>query len=347
MLDAAGGAATLNVTTQAECGWDASSAVAWISGLSPASGQGTGRVDFRVAANDGSAARDGDILVNGTAVRVSQRAACRFALTPASQTIGSEGGAGNVRIATASGCAWTAGSHASWIVLTSGSSGVGDGAIAFSVAANDGASRTGTLTIAGQEFLLTQAGASSPSPSPSPPPAPPSSCTYSISPMSQSVLAVGGVGTVNVSTARTCAWTAASNASWLTVTAGATGSGNGSVAFAAAVNAGAARTGTITIANQTFTVTQAAVIAVPCEYSISPNNQDVSAAGGSASVSVSTTSACAWTASSNTAWITITSGSSGTGNGTVTFSVARNDGKKRNGSLTVAGRNARVEQDDD
>ena len=45
-------------------------------------------------------------------------------------------------------------------------------------------------------------------------------------------------------------------------------------------------------------------------------------------------------------WITITGGVSGTGNGTVRFTVARNDGKKRNGTLTIAGRNAKVEQEE-
>ena len=140
--------------------------------------------------------------------------------------------------------------------------------VAFSVSANAGAPRTGYhhdcrthLPPHSRRCLEPVAVAFSPSPSPSPP----SSCTYSISPTSQSVLAIGGVGTVSVSTAGTCAWTATSQASWLTVTAGATGGGNGSVAFTAAVNDGASRTGTITIAGRTFTVTQAAAVVVRCE----------------------------------------------------------------------------------
>jgi hypothetical protein len=72
----------------------------------------------------------------------------------------------------------------------------------------------------------------------------------------------------------------------------------------------------------------------------------VNADGGSASVRVSTTSGCAWTATSNNAWIIVTSGSSGTASGTVTFSVSGNQNNKRNGSLTVAGRNVKVEQDE-
>jgi hypothetical protein len=69
-------------------------------------------------------------------------------------------------------------------------------------------------------------------------------------------------------------------------------------------------------------------------------------AGGSGTVNVSTGSTCAWTARSNDSWITITAGASGTGNGRVRFTVAPNNGKKRNGSLTVAGDNVKVEQEE-
>jgi hypothetical protein len=43
----------------------------------------------------------------------------------------------------------------------------------------------------------------------------------------------------------------------------------------------------------------------------------------------------------------VTSGSAGSGNGTVRFNVASNDGKKRTGTLTVAGRTFTVDQDKD
>ena len=54
-------------------------------------------------------------------------------------------------------CSWTAASNAAWITVTSGATGNGNGSVAFAVAANLGASRTGTLTIAGQAFTVTQA----------------------------------------------------------------------------------------------------------------------------------------------------------------------------------------------
>ena len=42
--------------------------------------------------------------------------------------------------------------------MTSGASGSGNGTVAFSVAANTNSARTGTLTIGGQTFTVTQAG---------------------------------------------------------------------------------------------------------------------------------------------------------------------------------------------
>ena len=66
-----------------------------------------------------------------------------------------------------------------------------------------------------------------------------------------------GGGTVTVTNGASCAWTATSNATWITIASGASGTGNGTVTFSVAANSGVARTGTLTIAGGTFTVTQA------------------------------------------------------------------------------------------
>ena len=67
---------------------------------------------------------------------------------------------GAVTINAASGCNWTASSNASWITITpTGGSGTGNGYVLFSIAANTGARRNGTITVAGQSFTITQAGA--------------------------------------------------------------------------------------------------------------------------------------------------------------------------------------------
>ncbi|MCS7315402.1 MAG: hypothetical protein NZ554_08020 [Bryobacteraceae bacterium] len=83
-------------------------------------------------------------------------------------------------------------------------------------------------------------------------------CSYNLSATSVSAPAAGTTGSVNVTAPAGCAWTATSNASWVTITSGASGSGNGTLQFTVAANtATTSRTGTLTVAGQTFTVTQA------------------------------------------------------------------------------------------
>jgi len=198
------------------------------------------------------------------------------------------------------------------------------------VAANAGAGRTGSLSIAGRAFTVTQQAAPTPS------------CSFSIGSSNQAIGADGRDRIrVDVSTAAGCAWNATSNAGWIALDSGANGNGAGTVTFSVAANTGTSRTGTLTIAGQTFTVTQAS----GCSYSINPKELSINEAGGRGTVAVSAGAGCGWTATSNESWITITDGASGSGNGTVRFDVAPTNGKKRTGTLTVAGRNFKVDQD--
>jgi C1A family cysteine protease len=85
----------------------------------------------------------------------------------------------------------------------------------------------------------------------------PASCTYSISPTSQSFNAAGGSGTIRVTADANCSWTAESNASWITVSSGNSGTGTDWVKYNVSINTTKkTRKGTITVAAQQFTVTQ-------------------------------------------------------------------------------------------
>ncbi|MBI3288245.1 MAG: hypothetical protein HYZ74_01865, partial [Elusimicrobia bacterium] len=107
-----------------------------------------------------------------------------------------------------------------------------------------------------------------------------------------------------------CAWTAASNAAWLSVTSGGSGSGSGTVSFLVAANAETgARQGTLTIAGQTFAVLQSSL--TTCTYSLSSTSQSIAAAGGNGMVTVTAPAGCTWTATSQATWIAITSGATG------------------------------------
>ena len=84
---------------------------------------------------------------------------CSFSISPTSASAAAAGGTGSVSVTAGAGCNWTAVSNSSFITITSGASGSGNGSVGYSVAANGGtASRSGTLTIAGQTFTLSQAG---------------------------------------------------------------------------------------------------------------------------------------------------------------------------------------------
>ncbi len=96
--------------------------------------------------------------LGGTVERiVNPDATCAFFLSSLSQSFPAAAGSGSVTVTTPSVCNWTAVSNDSWITITSGGSGTGVGAVQFSVAANGtGATRSGTITIAGQTFTVFQ-----------------------------------------------------------------------------------------------------------------------------------------------------------------------------------------------
>jgi hypothetical protein len=211
--------------------------------------------------------------------------------------------------------------------VTTGASGSGNGNVTFTVGANTGAQRVGTLTVATRTFTVTQA-AGAPT------------CTYSINPTSITVgdRQVTGL-TVAVTAPGGCTWTAVENASWLDITSGSSGSGNGTVTYQTSNFNGSQRAGTMTIAGQTFTVTQ-----VECSATLTPQTQSVPALGGAFTVSVTTQIGCQWQAVESLSWVSITGGSSGTGNGTVSYTVSPNLGGARNGTIAIAGRTLTINQ---
>ncbi len=169
---------------------------------------------------------------------------CTYSISPTSQTFTPAGGTGTVSVDCGADCPWTAVRNASWIVITSYPRMTGPGAVNYSVSKNRStASRTGTMTIAGNTFTVTQEG--------TPPP-----CSYTISPRNQSFSASGGTGVIKVTTRADCSWSAKSNAGWISVSP-AGGTGNGSVTFSVSPNTSRlSRRGTLTVAGQTFIVTQ-------------------------------------------------------------------------------------------
>lgn len=335
-----GGTGRLTVTTNRECTWNAKADASWIT-VAPDNGQGEAQLTYTVAANRSSSERTGQITVNDRRVQVTQAGSpCQFAISPGSLEVGAEAGRHVVSVTAAAGCAWTAESRAPWIAVADGRSGSGNGQVALEIGANGGGERTGSVRIAGHTLQVTQRRANAPAP---PPPSPPA-CTITIADATRTFDQDGGTGSAAVRAPQECAWTAVSDAPWLTITAGQSGSGNGTVRYTAAANTTtAARTATIDVAGERIVVTQSG--ATPCTYELSRSSVSFNAIGGSETVRVDTAPDCQWTAESTASWLTITSGTSGTGNGTVRITAEPHLGPSpRTAAVTIAGRQVSVTQ---
>ena len=319
---AAGAMQSFAITTPPECTWTAAAEVSWITELSPSTGQGGGDVRFRVMPNADGRARQGTITVNNQQVQVRQDPApCRVQLSASNDRFDAKGGTATVSVAVPDGCTWSASSSGAWIVVNGPTSGSGGGSVRFEVMPNEGAERSGAISIEGEAVAVRQSGAAR-------------NCTASIDPSSVAMAAGGGSGMFDVTAPPGCTWTAASSVQWITLVNGASGSGSADVTFRVASNPGAARTGRIAVAGTTFVVNQSGAT---CSYAINPTNTSIATTGGSGTIAVSAAAGCSWRAASNAGWITITSGASGAGNGTVGFRVDDFSGSTRTGTVAIAG----------
>src|SRR6516164_4483568 len=86
---------------------------------------------------------------------------CTYSISPTSNPSVPAGGGsfGPVTVTSiGSNCKWTAESNVSWLRVTFGQSGSGNGSFGYGVDPNSGPPRSGTITAAGQTFSVTQAG---------------------------------------------------------------------------------------------------------------------------------------------------------------------------------------------
>jgi lysyl endopeptidase len=80
--------------------------------------------------------------------------ACAYSISPAAATAPAAASSSSFGITTTSACAWTAASNDGFITTTS--NGTGSGTVSYSVAANSGGGRAGTISVGGKTFTLTQ-----------------------------------------------------------------------------------------------------------------------------------------------------------------------------------------------
>jgi uncharacterized protein (TIGR03437 family) len=261
---------------------------------------------------------------------------CTYTFNPTSLSVAATQSTGvTIAVTAGSGCSWTVVNTVSWITVTSATSGTGNGSVTISVAANTGASRSGTFTIAGQTYTVSQASGAS------------SGCSYNVSPTDIHATAAGLSNTVLIFTNTGCTWTASvpSGVTWITLSP-TSGSGGGGVGYSIAANTGAARSTTITVAGVAVTVEQDA----SCTYTLSATSSPlISGVGGvgSVAVTVAGTNCAAWNvATPSVSWVHVAGGSGSTSSGSVSYSVDSNTAaSRRSTTLTVANQSYSVQQD--
>jgi Putative Ig domain/Putative binding domain, N-terminal len=319
---ATGGSATINVTaSNASCAWTASGL-----DVAPAGGTGSGSVVVTVPASPDPLSRILTATIAGQTLTVNQTGVgCTASLSPYEATVPAAGGSGSVAVTTPPGCGYNTVLGPSWITVTSGASGPASGTLVYSVEANSATvARSGTLSIGGQPFQITQSAVAC-------------SVTVGTSALGSPYGSTGGSGTIAINTnGSNCAWTASSEVSWATLSPGG-GTGNGSVTVTIASNAASAtsRPGTLTVNGQAINISQAGTT---CTYDLQSATGTVPGGGGNGAVGVVAPGVCAWTSSSGSPdWLTITASGSG-GTSDVRFAAAPNPtAVPRMGQLTIAG----------
>ena len=240
--------------------WTTASTATWLHITSPASGTGSGAatIGYSVDANFGAErigtfnVSSGGAVVATFTVDQAASSCASLSVSPTSFTFGASGGTGVLTFNTAP-CPWTASTSDTTLVTGLPTSG-NTGTITFGVAAGTtAASATITIpsTVPPATVTVTRTAPV---------------CTYTIATpgaigASQSFLAAGGTGSVNVTAPTGCAWTASSSSPFLTVTGGALGSGSGSMSYSVSANTSStsSRAGTLTVAGIAYSVNQTAL----------------------------------------------------------------------------------------
>lgn len=183
--------------------------------------------------------------------RLDAKAAVDIALTtftPRNALLSAAGGASTLNVSAPPGVSWAAASNVSWITITSGDSGIGNGTVSFVVSGNPSdKARAGAITLARRDFTVRQQGSGT------------GSCSYAVDPTFRKFPGSGGRASLTIATTPDCIWTATGNANWINITSDNAGLGSGTLTFNISANTtGAARKGSIDISGATFSMKQKA-----------------------------------------------------------------------------------------
>ena len=149
-------------TVQAACGWQATSSVNWIA-LNANNGISDLPVSYTVGANTCVAARSGTITLQQTNLTKPPQLAVtqdgspyNISLSAYSASVASPASDGRITVTTGDVCSWNATTDVSWIQITFGASGTGNGGISYHLLANTVAQRTGSIHVGALTYTIAQ-----------------------------------------------------------------------------------------------------------------------------------------------------------------------------------------------
>ena len=155
-IPAAGGGFSFTATSGDACSWSASTSTPWIT-LGTTTGNSPGTISWTAAANTAITPRTGSIRVSWNGgfadLAITQSgAACSFTLNPQGGSFTNAGGTGSFTVTPSdAACSWTAVSDSSFVTITGGQSGTGNGTVSYNVAVYSGGTgpRAATIGISG------------------------------------------------------------------------------------------------------------------------------------------------------------------------------------------------------
>jgi hypothetical protein len=153
-----GGSAWVGVVVGGGTSWTATSNASWLTVALGETGNGTGEV-FIIADpyTETSRSRTGTVTIAGQTIYFTQRGYA-LSITPQVAQIGSNAGAGEFGVSAPLSAIWQAVVTQPWITINGGPTGIGNGTLRYSVAANTtGQTRTGKIIVSGMEYTITQA----------------------------------------------------------------------------------------------------------------------------------------------------------------------------------------------
>jgi hypothetical protein len=304
--DKDGGGKVVVVTADAGESWTAQSNASWIDIPSQyRSGEGSGQVVYLVEANLSADTRRGTIQIGNKTHTVIQTG-YEATLNPESRSFGSGGGTGQVEVSALPSTKWTAKPDNTWITVTYGSNGIGNGEVGYRVSAHGGVEkRTGTITVAGKAHTVVQEGVKT-----------------VLTPKEDVFDDEEHIGFVGVSALFSTEWEAQPRVNWITIVSGGSGTGDGTVSYRITANPSVSeRVGEIEIEGSVYRVRQGGTGA---SYSIAPLEATAPAVGAFGTIAVTATPDAPWEVESEQSWLRITSGLSGKGSGEIKYVVSSN-----------------------